>query len=238
MQGLDARVGPLGVLGSHAPRGTAGWAKGVNQKMAGTVDRHLHDPDAHVVRSYGSREIILFPGPPQDLYRLRNGLVRLHRVDRAGGALTLRYVKPGGYFGEEALGGWPRTYFAEAVTSSEVETVSPTDLDAASLQELTHYLAGTVGNLYHRLERLAGRRLSVRVAAVLLELIDSAVSSRNAAGEVVIYVTHDELAAAVGAVRETVTKAVGELARSGAIHGGYGRIMVRDVARLQAEADG
>ena len=47
-----------------------------------------------------------------------------------------------------------------------------------------------------------------------------------------IYATHDELAAAVGSVRETVTKVVGELSREGIISAGYGKITLKDQQAL------
>src|SRR5690606_40742167 len=76
--------------------------------------------------------------------------------------------------------------------------------------------------------RLAGKPLRARVAAELLELSDSALAGRTADGEPVIHLTHDDLAAAVGSVRETVTKVIGELARSGALRAGYAKIVVRN----------
>ena len=67
-------------------------------------------------QSYNAGEVILFPGEPTHLYRVREGLVRVHTVDDEGNGLTLRYVKPGGYFGEESVRSIHRSYFAEAVT--------------------------------------------------------------------------------------------------------------------------
>ena len=45
-----------------------------------------------------------------------------------------------------------------------------------------------------------------------------------------------DLAAAVGSVRETVTKVVGELSRQGAIHAGYGKISLTSPAVLRTIA--
>lgn len=181
---------------------------------------------------YAAGEILLFPGAPGGLYQLRSGLIRLHAVDHGGYGVTLRYVKPGGYFGEESLSGHQRHYFAEAVTDSAVDTVQVEKLSRQDLLEVATYLAVCSVQLSRALLRMAGKPLRARVAAELLELADSALAGETDAGQPVVYLTHDDLAAAVGSVRETVTKVVGELARSGALKAGYGKIVVLDAAQL------
>ncbi|MGL4609398.1 MAG: helix-turn-helix domain-containing protein [Trueperaceae bacterium] len=186
---------------------------------------------------YEAREVILFPGASTNVYRVVGGLIRIHNVDDDGNALTLRYVKPGGYFGEEALEGTQRCYFAEAVTASEIEKISPATFTAEQHMSFNHYLVTEMQKLYRSMFRLSGKSLKTRIAAELLELQDSALATLNSSDEAVIRLTHDDLAAAVGSVRETVTKIVGELAKDQAIHSGYGKIILSDVKRLQAIAD-
>lgn len=173
-------------------------------------------------------KIILYPGSVSSLYRLEAGLVRLHTVDTDGFGVTLRYVKPGGYFGEEALSGEERTYFAEAVSDSVTRQVDVSELSEQELLEVARYLSLSLGAMNRAVLRLAARPLKARVAAELLELTDSAIATRSSVGEPVIHLTHDDLAAAVGSVRETVTKVIGELVRSGALEAGYAKITVRD----------
>lgn len=191
-------------------------------------------PSALVEHERGS--LLLVPGPSDAIYRLHHGLVRLHAVDGEGNALTMRYVKPDGFFGEEALSGAPRNVFAEAVTDVRVERIEPAMLTPQQRGELATHLAGAMGDLYRGLHRLATKRLRSRVAAELLALGDSALADPGENGPVV-RVTHDGLASSVGSVRETVTKVVGELARMGAVDAGYGRIRLRDTARLREVAD-
>jgi CRP-like cAMP-binding protein len=180
---------------------------------------------------------LLVPGPSDAIYRLHDGLVRLHAVDGEGNALTMRYVKPDGFFGEEALSGAPRNVFAEAVTDVRVERIDPATLTPRQRAELAMHLASAMGDLYRGLHRLATKRLRSRVAAELLALGDSALADPGENGPVV-RVTHDGLASSVGSVRETVTKVVGELARMGAVDAGYGRIRLRDAGLLREVADG
>ena len=189
------------------------------------------------IQTYNPDEVILFPGDPSYLYRVRNGLVRIHTVDDEGTGLTLRYVKPGGFFGEEALYAVKRRYFAEAVTPCELAVLEPAQLERQELNDLNEHLVEVVEHLYRSLYRLSGKRLKARIAAELLDLKDSALASTDDAGDVTVHITHDDLAAAVGSVRETVTKVVGELSRSGAIDAGYGKIKLLDAELLRATAD-
>jgi CRP/FNR family transcriptional regulator, cyclic AMP receptor protein len=182
--------------------------------------------------NFAAGEVVLFPGKAEDIYRVKEGLIRIHTVDDEGNGLTLRYVKPGGYFGEEALSGSPRRYFAEAVTASTVEVMSPATLGPEENLDLTVHLVEAIERLYQSLYRLSGKRLKARIAAELLDLQDSALASPGAGGKPVVHITHDDLAAAVGSVRETVTKVVGELAKEGAIDAGYGKITLRDTKLL------
>lgn len=180
------------------------------------------------VEEYAAGEIVLYPGASSALYRLTAGLVRLHSVDQDGYGVTLRYVKPGGYFGEEAFTGRERRYFAEAITDSAALKLDPNKLDRQGLLELIAFLATSLDQMNRSLLRLAGKPLRARVAAELLELADSALAGRTEGNEPIIHLTHDDLAAAVGSVRETVTKVVGELARMGALRAGYAKIVVSD----------
>lgn len=186
--------------------------------------------------TYSAGEVTLYPGTADNLYRVQKGLVRIHVVDDEGNGLTLRYVKPGGYYGEESLVGLPRLYFAEAVTPASIECISPATLELHDQTSLITHLVEALERLYRSLYRLSGKRLKARIAAELLDLRDSALATPGERGEAVVRITHDDLAAAVGSVRETVTKVVGELAREGAIQAGYGKIALTNLETLRAIA--
>jgi len=181
-------------------------------------------------------EVILYPGVPapgEPVYRVVSGLVRIQHVDEEGNALTLRFVRPGEYFGEEALAGLERGHFAEALTESEVEAIPADELLGDEARTLVAGLVSALAQGYERIRRLVTQRLKNRIAAALLELKDTALAQTDAEGRPVIRLTHDDLAAAVGSVRETVTKVVGELAREGYIKSGYGKITLTDLKGLE-----
>jgi len=189
---------------------------------------------AHETITFKPGEVILYPGVPgprDRVYRVLEGLVRLEAVDEEGNALTLRLVRPGGYFGEEALAGMERSYFAEAVTEVVAEPL-PKEPHPEEIRQVLLSLAQALSESYRRIERLATQRLKNRMAAAILELAETPLAHEEQEG-VVLRATHDELAAAVGSVRETVTKVIGELTREGYIRSGYGKIILKDIKGLK-----
>ncbi|MCS7195418.1 MAG: cyclic nucleotide-binding domain-containing protein, partial [Meiothermus sp.] len=132
-------------------------------------------------------EIILYPGTPSpkdQLYRVREGLVRLQSVDDEGNALTLRFVRPGEFFGEEALSGTDRPYFAEAVTETKVDALAPGQLSPQELSSLVQGLVRALGQTYQTIQRISGQRLKNRIAAALLELARTPVAFTEKNGRV------------------------------------------------------
>ncbi|MFN3265958.1 MAG: helix-turn-helix domain-containing protein [Deinococcales bacterium] len=185
---------------------------------------------------YRPNSVILYPGRAGAVCRVQSGLIRLHIIDNAGNSLTLRYVKPGEFFGEEALAGLERQHFAESVVESVVEMFDVSLVTPQTAMLLNMGLAAALNQSYVQIARLALKRLRSRMAAALLELSDTAVGGRSADGGLQVFATHDELAAAVGSVRETVTKVIGELVRDGLIDSGYGKITLRDIEGLRTVA--
>ncbi len=187
-------------------------------------------------------EIILYPGEPSSkdqLYRVREGLVRLQSVDDEGNALTLRFVRPGEYFGEEVISSAQRTYFAEAVTETKVDALAPAQLSAQEMASLVQGLVKALAQTYQTIQRISGQRLKNRIAATLLDLSRTPVAYTEKNGRVGVKATHDEIASAVGSVRETVTKVIGELTREGYIRSGYGKLVLENpggLERLSKEA--
>lgn len=209
----------------------------MSDALASARSTTLPVPDGARTHRRSAGTTLFAPGPAQHLYRLHEGLVRLHVMDEEGEGFTLRYAKPGDWFGEEVLADLPRNAFAEAVTDVVVESVPRDRLGPAERAEIAERLASALHGLSRGMQRMARRNLVARVAAELLELRDSALAVEED-GATVVRITHDALAMSVGSVRETVTKAIGELARAGAVHAGYRRVVLLDEARLTEVADG
>lgn len=172
------------------------------------------------------------PGESDHIYFVRSGLIRLYVVDEEGTGTTLRYVKANECFGEETMLDLPRAYFGETMVPSVIELCPKDELDAAQVRLLSSSLIRSVSSLTFRLS-LTTKFLPARVAAELLELSDTVLATPGRDGMQTIRVTHEMLAKAVGSVRESVTKALGELARAGAVHLRYGRVVVVDADKLR-----
>ncbi|WP_457629312.1 helix-turn-helix domain-containing protein [Oceanithermus sp.] len=185
--------------------------------------------------AFRAGEIILYPGasgPKDRIYRVESGLVRIQSVDNDGNALTLRFVRAGEYFGEEALAGGERDYHAEAAADTRIAQIHPSRMSPQETLELAAQLVQALNQTYDAIQRLVAQRLKNRIAAALIGFMDTPLAVRDPRGRVMIHVTHDEIASAVGSVRETVTKVIGELAREGLIKSGYGRVMLLDIEAL------
>ena len=141
--------------------------------------------------TYRPGSVILYPGKSDMLYRLQSGLVRIHTMDDDGNGLTLRYVKPGEFFGEESLSGLERSYFAEAVTDSTVDVMNPALLGPEENLEVTTHLVKIIARAYESIYRLVGKRLKSRIASELLELAQTALATQQPDGTTMIYATHD-----------------------------------------------
>jgi len=174
---------------------------------------------------------------PKQVYQVVSGLVRIVRSDGNGNLLILRHVLPGGFFGEEALiDDGVRRYHAEAAIETSIKPIEVRKMNAATTDDLAFDLIDAIGQTYTRIQRISSQRLRNRLAAALVELAKSPLARRDSRGQILISVTHDELAAIIGSVRETTTKAIGELVQAGLIKSGYGRLRIINMAALEQMA--
>ncbi|MBV7411221.1 Crp/Fnr family transcriptional regulator [Dermabacteraceae bacterium TAE3-ERU27] len=182
--------------------------------------------------------------PVESLFILSSGRVRVFRVSEDGKALTISILQPGAVFGEMALVG-QRMYgnHAEALEHSEVCTLSSADVERFLLSDpriavrISHLLGERVADLETRLADVALRSLPARVATLLARMADPSAKT-TLGGDYIIRLTHEQLAGLVGVTRESVSKVVAELAGQGVIRQRRGSIVITDLERLRAYANG
>jgi CRP/FNR family transcriptional regulator, cyclic AMP receptor protein len=166
------------------------------------------------MRSVLRHEILFQKGDPGDaLYAIRRGQIRIATGTEDGRSVTLNLLGPGDVFGEIALlDGDARTAEAIALEATDLFVIDRRDF----LELLAHdaTLAATLLPLDTRL----ARRL------VML--------SEDYGAE--IQVTQQELAAYVGAARESVNRVLQDWRRSGIIDLGRSRVRVKVAPRLAA----
>ncbi|KMO42311.1 transcriptional regulator [Methylobacterium tarhaniae] len=185
-------------------------------------------------RSLARNETLFQKGDPGDaLYALRRGQVRIGAGTEDGRSVTLNLLGPGDVFGEIALlDGRPRTAEAVALEAAELFVIERGDFlgllarDAAMAVRIIGLLCQRLRWMSERMEEATLLPLDTRLARRLVML------SEDYGAE--IQVTQAELAAFVGAARESVNRVLQDWRRSGIIDLGRSRVTVRTARRLAA----
>lgn len=227
----------------------------VDSEMSRFFERHplLADPSTTAAvdvaryaqhRRYSRRQTLWQPGEPAtSVMFLRSGVVRESQLTTSDRELTLHLHGRKALFGTEAIG-------TDAVRHTRAIAHEDVSAYVLSRESFLHVLAshpgvaiGLVQTLDERRVRLDGRLASVayltaraRVANVLLELAES-FGVHDSRGTIVnVRLTHREMAALIGATRETVSFAILAFRRTGLIETEQKRVVLLDVDRLRAEA--
>lgn len=181
-------------------------------------------------------DTLLFdPGTPADqLYLVESGEVRLYQMGPDQSARLSEILGPGDWFGIAALAGGG-SYFTRAVT------VSSSTLWVLAAEDVFKLLRRETGIALEMIGQLASRLQAANEDAARLmfddcnqRLIDTLVRfSRSAAatpqddGGVVLRITHQQLAQAVGAARETISLALTQLRQQNLLKTGRNRLFFK-----------
>jgi len=202
---------------------------------------HIHDCDllagltpdearemraASRCREYAPGETIFAPDPqPSAIYLLERGLVRIYRLSESGAELVLGYIVRGEVFGElSVIGDRPRESFADALHPSFVWRI-PRDVfqhvvgrRADLVIRVTCQIADRFKNIESRIENLVFRDARARLAGLLIELADDfGEAEGDGAVRIDLPLTQAELGKLIGATRQTVNQAIGELEAAGLV---------------------
>ena len=180
--------------------------------------------------SYPKGQIIYIQGQePEYLYCLGSGAVRTLMTSDEGEVRLLTTYGPGSIFGEASFfDGMPRVSTAEAATDCKIVRLSHDKVSELfrAHPELASavitYLARTVRLLSSHVDTMSFQSAQQRLITLLL----------NHPQRDVIHVTHEELAAALGLSRVTISRLLGSFARQGLLKTGYGTIRLLDRERL------
>jgi CRP/FNR family transcriptional regulator, cyclic AMP receptor protein len=162
--------------------------------------------------------------PGHTLYVVCSGRVKIVYFTTDGQETLLRVARPGECLGEMALlDDEPRS--ATGVALETVETLAfPRDQIHALLEQmpalalaLARELAGRVRHLDERLQEALWQDVSRRVARAILMLAEHHGRQTPAGIRVHLALTHEEWGHLVGAVRQSVNKALSGLQKSGIV---------------------
>lgn len=213
--------------------------RGVDPADLVELSRHLHR------RRFRRGEIVFHQGDAGDaLHVVVAGAVKIALPSAEGDEAIIATLRPGDFFGELALlDGAPRSATAAALEPSEtlslprrsfLELIGRSDiLRDALLRSLATELRRLTGHV----EELHFLDLTGRLAMRLVRLAREA--SPDTSGEIVLDwpYTQSDLAAMIGATRQSVNRLLSELVNGGLLHIDRERLVINDVERLERIAE-
>jgi CRP/FNR family transcriptional regulator len=211
------------------------------------LDDTARDGIAHAVRrrDVAAGAHILVEGEPcEGLYFVVSGQVRLTKISADGREHILRVLGPGATFNDVAVfDGGPNSDGAVAATASTVGFIPKAAMSALIerhpevAQAALKLLSARQRTLGGVVEDLALRDVTARVARLILGCIGRREHILEHAPDACARITHQEIAAMIGSVREVVQRALKELEREGAIAVERTRLRVVDLAKLERAAE-
>jgi CRP/FNR family transcriptional regulator len=185
--------------------------------------------------SFAKGEILFLEGEPcHGLYVVKSGQVRIYKSSPEGREQVLLIAKPGDSFNDvPVFDGGPNPASASTLKPSTVYIISKETLlslvaDCPAALAIIKLLSMRLRRLTMMVEDLSFRNIVSRLARMLLNL--AAVEGRVSP---MPRLTHDEMAAIVGSVRDVVGRALKALERAGAIRIEGQRIFVEDSEKLR-----
>ena len=155
----------------------------------------------------------------ESVYFVHSGQVRIYQIGPDGQSVRLiEILGADDWFGAAALA-HTRTYGTRAVAMTDaVVSEVPADRWHAALAGTPEVAAEVIGQLARKLQaahedaaRLVFDDCNDRLVKTLLRFSHSAAATRREDGDVVLRITHQQLAQAVGAARETISLALTHL---------------------------
>ncbi|MEL0029038.1 MAG: Crp/Fnr family transcriptional regulator [Perlucidibaca sp.] len=218
--------------------GSSEWFRDLPDEVVGLLAgfaqrRRLHDGERLFAR-----------GDDADgLYGVLAGRVRISTSASDGRELLINLFEPGGWFGEISMfDGLPRTHDAYAVGATELLLI-PRDrflgLLASQPALYPHFLRMLCLKLrrsFAWIEYEAFLPLPARLAARLLELAEVYGDAVEDGTLIRLHLPQEELGRMLNVSRQSISKELNALREQGCITLEYGRVLVRDHARLQAVA--
>jgi CRP/FNR family transcriptional regulator len=194
-----------------------------------------------ISRTFRAGEVVFREGDGGDTcYIVRSGLARAVRQHSDGRSITLSHFGAGDIFGELAMfDEEPRSATVDVLDAAEVVAIPGRDMQRLMREypeiavKLNTALAQRLRATNERLARQSFQTVQSRVAAVLAQMVASARGVNGGESDVVITLTQADLAKLAGSSRESASRFLATLERSGVISQGRGRLTVHDPGALE-----
>jgi len=184
-------------------------------------------------------------GSPADtIFFVESGLVKTYKRGAEQKEIILQIVGPGEVFGEQALGSESSRSVAAEVLHEGSIYVIPRDLFVRTCErrpdlwrEISALLTARKKQLEKKIELLCLHDVEYRILYYAAELARSFGSKVNGSSEYTIPLSQGELAALIGATRETTSTTLNVLARRGLLRLGRRQLIVPSIDGVLAAAD-
>lgn len=210
---------------------SSAYFSGLSPEELDAIKGHIFEKTA--VRG----EIVLFEGEPaRDVYFVVSGVVKIFKTSADGKEQILYLVRAGDSFNDvPVLDGGLSLASAEALTYVVLYGIKKNALEA-NMQEypalaanVTQVLSGRIEQVISLVEDLSFRRVTGRVAKILLENVDDTHEHKHR-------LTQQEMAAMAGTAREMIGRSLKLLEDEGKVRLERNRIVITDKEALKEVA--
>jgi len=183
--------------------------------------------------------------PTAHLVLILDGLVRVYRTSRSGREVTIRYARRGDILGLPSVVAQVSPAAAQAVVPTRVVAMSAQVLRSRAQRDsqlawaMAEEMAGSLFNIQERLAHNVFAPVRSRVARYLLDVATPARPGHVATASYVAAASYEDIAGAIGTVREVVARTLAALRDDGLIRRTEEGIALIDLDGLReaAQAD-
>jgi CRP/FNR family transcriptional regulator len=219
----------------------ADWVQAIEASFLGRLPERSWRPlfdRAHQIDA--SPKTVLYPETEQvrtaHLVLILDGLVRVYRTSRSGREVTLRYARRGDILGLPSVVAQLSPAAAQAVVPTRVVAMSAEALRSRAQRDsqlawaMAEEMAGSLFNIQERLAHNVFAPVRSRVARYLLDV------ATPVGGDLVAAASYEDIAAAIGTVREVVARTLAALRDEGLTRRADPGIVLIDLDGLRAAA--
>lgn len=204
-------------------------------------DREMQEiADRTTMREVHRGRVILQPDEhPEMVYVIKEGRVKVSRYSPEGKEQILTLLEPGDVFGEFALVRATESVHVEAFEDTLICGMHRRDFLALIrrqpelMLQIIRVLAQRLRAAEEEIADLAFRDVPGRLASLLLRLADAYGYPSPGGQRLALRVTHQDIAAMIGATRETVTAVLSRFREDGLLAFERRHIIIRDAERLR-----
>ncbi len=195
------------------------------------IFRRLNAQNGQVLFSEGS--------PPDHLFALRSGLVKIVKSLENGKERIVRIVFPGAIFGLEALSGTAYSAAAVAFPASEVCSVTREDFFAFLRENpdinlaAVRFLAGEVAQLSTQISAMSFKDARKKVATLLRSLVPREIVPSEGPISITLPFSTQEIGEILELASETVSRTWTALGSDGIVEKHGRRVIIRDLGKLE-----